>query len=78
MAKQRVEVTITFTSTWEFDPEDENYAGPKTEDEVRDEVYDLVKPYLESPEGSLYSDYGPEAWGGYDGPTYIAGAVSRG
>lgn len=28
----------------------------------------LVAEYLTNPEGSFITDYGPEAWGGYDGP----------
>lgn len=31
----------------------------------------LLKEYLTSKEAPLWQDYGPNAWGGWDGPTLI-------
>ena len=74
MAKRReVEVSITFTSTWTPGAA----MRGRTDDEIRDEVIHMLKPYLESPEGTLYADYGPGAWGGWEGPTMQHGQVSR-
>lgn len=36
------------------------------------EFITLFQQYLTNNEGTFQADYGPEAWGGYDGPTVSA------
>ena len=51
-------VTLVLTTTWK---------GKGTPEEVRAGALDALLGYL-GPEGPLAEDFGPEAWGGYEGP----------
>lgn len=39
------------------------------------EMERLVREYLTSEEGPFWQDYGPKAWGGYDGPRLLSVVV---
>lgn len=74
---RRVEVTVTFTSTWEYDESMSDGVGKILDDDAaRSYVKSIIGDYIASPEGTMYADYGPHAWGGWSGPTYIEGSVS--
>lgn len=41
----------------------------QTNEEAAAEFLTLFKEYLQNPEGTFLTDYGEDAWGGYEGPT---------
>lgn len=43
--------------------------------EAEAEFIKLFREYLTNEEGAFQCDYGPDAWGGYDGPTVTSVAV---
>lgn len=43
-----------------------------------DEMFDLLKDYVTSEEAPLMFDYGPDAWGGWEGPFITNIEVERG
>lgn len=44
----------------------------QSQEEAEAEFMVLFRQYLTNKEGAFQADYGPEAWGGYDGPTVTA------
>ena len=49
-----------------------------TTDGDADEMRSLLVSYLTQPDSPFISDYGPDAWGGYDGPFVTAVDVNWG
>jgi hypothetical protein len=47
----------------------------QSQEEAEAEFLTLFRSYLTNPEGAFQADYGPEAWGGYEGPTVTAVTV---
>lgn len=47
----------------------------QTQEEAEAEFVTLFREYLTNREGAFLTDYGPEPWGGYNGPTVTAVAV---
>lgn len=43
--------------------------GQQTQEAAEAEFVALFSDYLINKEGTFQTDYGPEAWGGYEGPT---------
>lgn len=53
----RLEITVAVTTVWEHgEPID------------TDGILQTLREHLTDPEGTLSADYGPGAWGGYEGP----------
>lgn len=52
---------------------------PEGVDEAQalDSMFANVQEYLTSPEHPFLEDYGPEAWGGYEGPVVVVSTVER-
>lgn len=44
----------------------------QTQQEAEASFVKLFDEYLRNDEGAFQADYGPDAWGGYDGPTVTA------
>lgn len=40
--------------------------------EAKEKFLKLFREYLTYPDNPFQTDYGPEAWGGYEGPTVTA------
>lgn len=47
----------------------------QSEAKAKAEFIKLFREYLTNEEGAFQCDYGPEAWGGYEGPTVTAVTV---
>jgi hypothetical protein len=47
----------------------------QTQEEAEAEFVTLFRQYLTNKEGAFQTDYGPEPWGGYEGPTVTAVVV---
>lgn len=41
----------------------------QTQEDAEAEFVSLFRDYLANKEGTFQADYGPDAWGGYEGPT---------
>jgi hypothetical protein len=48
----------------------------QSQEEAEAEFITLFRGYLTNKEGAFQSDYGPEPWGGYEGPTVTAVTVT--
>lgn len=53
------------------------WSGKGSTDEIAEEVADLFKEYLTGREAPFRCDYGPGAWGGYEGPFVRSVKVTR-
>ena len=49
----------------------------QSQEDAEAEFTTLFREYLTNKEGAFQSDYGPDAWGGYEGPTVTAVTVTR-
>lgn len=49
----------------------------QSQEEAENQFYGLFSQYLTSKEDPFRTDYGPDAWGGYDGPFVKDVAVTR-
>ncbi len=47
----------------------------QTQEEAEAEFVVLFREYLTQKDSAFLADYGPEPWGGYDGPTVAAVTV---
>ena len=47
----------------------------QTQEEAETEFVTLFREYLTNTDSAFQKDYGPEPWGGYDGPTVTAVTV---
>ena len=48
-----------------------------TTDGSTDSMRQLLAAYLTQPDSPFIADYGPDAWGGYDGPKVTAVSVAE-
>lgn len=51
--------------------------GRQTQKDAEAEFVALFSDYLTNKEGTFQTDYGPDAWGGYEGPTVTHVSVAR-